>query len=402
MLNFIATIGFTIYNSQKRFLGDKRMAYIIDEDLKKGMEMLEEGRKEKVSKALELINRSARTGKTKGKSYFVTAEIIRKGVPGIEPNPEESRRYYDASMIYFRNGENDSLDHRYMGDYYYYGYGKEAVDYSRALEYYDLSASEGDDLAKERAKEIRALLARGSGAEIPTLSPETVADSYPSEEPGMVPPVTSEAKKADDVDPVIAKLIDDEQLTIRAIRLLDSATSAEQDKLDGLELAKTAAENGSVRAAVLVGYIYEGDNSLVEQDYELSNQYYSMAVEKGSSNALFRLGILYTDKDAPYYDLEKGHQMIIDSARKGYPLALVYIGDCFRAKVIDTRNLDLAYRYYALAGERGFGLGYHYMAEIDSSRQQLTLAKEHENLAMNNGYDPALGYQDPLFYTLHI
>ena len=42
------------------------------------------------------------------------------------------------------------------------------------------------------------------------------------------------------------------------------------------------------------------------------------------------------------------------------------------------------------------------MAEIDASRQELALAKEHEHLAFDNGYDPALGYQDPLFYSLHI
>ena len=55
-----------------------------------------------------------------------------------------------------------------------------------------------------------------------------------------------------------------------------------------------------------------------------------------------------------------------------------------------------------MAGDRGLGLGYHNMAEIDTSRQQLELAKEHEKLAMQNGYDPSLGYQDPLFYSLHI
>jgi hypothetical protein len=42
------------------------------------------------------------------------------------------------------------------------------------------------------------------------------------------------------------------------------------------------------------------------------------------------------------------------------------------------------------------------MAEIDASRQQLDLAAQHEKLATDNGYDPALGYQDPLFYSLHV
>ena len=55
-----------------------------------------------------------------------------------------------------------------------------------------------------------------------------------------------------------------------------------------------------------------------------------------------------------------------------------------------------------MAGERGLGVSYHSMAEIDASRQQLELAKLHERLAVENGYDPNVGYQDPLFYSLHI
>lgn len=388
------------------------MSYKIDKELQEGMDLLKE--EKKIDSALKLINHSARKGTTKGKSFFEVARIIREGVPGLEANPEESRRYYDAAMNHFRHEPCDSMDYREMGDYYYYGLGTEAVNLNRALEYYDLASKDGDELAKQRADEIREGLEKGTATSAPSLSPETETheakpvETEPEEAveenitPVVSPVVSSEAQPVATDDKVINEEISADQMLIKAIRLLDSDASSEQDKRDGLELAKSAAEDGSLRANVLMGYIYEGENALVEGDYDQARKYYEEAIKLGSATALFRLGKLYLEPDSPFYDDEKGHQMIVESARKGYVFALTYLGDAFRIKVMDSKNLDLAYRYYSLAGERGLGLGYHNMAEIDASRQQTALAQEHEKLAADNGYDPEIGNQDPLFYSLHI
>lgn len=388
------------------------MAYKIDKNLKAGLDLLATGDKANYEKGLKLINKSARKGETPAKSYFEIGKIFREGLGGLTPDLEQSKKYYDASMKLFGEIEADSMDHRMMGDYYNYGLGTVAADKNRALEYYDQAAGEGDEVAKERANEIRALQNKGTPVAAPTLSPKTEVKVEEVKEPvraerrvievAPAPIVFSENRVYETDDPVLNDVIDCEQLTIKAIRLLDAPTSTRQDKLDAIDLAKEASEQGSVRAAVLVGYLYEGDNALVHTDYEMAEKYYKMAIDKGSATALYRLGILYTDKETPFYDIRKGHEMIIASARKGYVWALMYIGDCFRQKVTDERNLELAYRYYCLAGERGLGLGYHFMSEIDSSRQQLSLAKDHERMAIDNGYDPSMGYQDPLFYTLHI
>lgn len=376
------------------------MSYTIDSDLKQGLQFVEEGKK--VVAGLKLINKSARTGTTKGKSYFAIGSIIKTGKAGIVANPVESKRYFDAAMEHFKSTKCDSLDHREMGEYYHYGLGSENVDLNRALEYYDLATLEGDEVAQQRAEEIRGMQRVGSASANPILTPDTQVKETPSGVENVAPVITSEGEPAPVVDPLIADVIDAEQLCLKALRILDSVTASKQDKLDAVELLKAASENGSARAAVLMGYLYEGDNSLVEQDYALTKKYYEMAIEHDSAVALYRLGVLYTDKDFVEFNPKKGHELIILSARKGYAWALSFIGDCFRAKVVDSRNLDLAYRYYAMAGERGLGVSYHSMAEIDASRQQLELAKLHERLAVENGYDPNVGYQDPLFYSLHI
>ena len=64
-------------------------AYRIDKNLALGRQLIEEGKK--IDTALKLINKSARSGETKGKSYFEVGRIIRNGLPGLEANPEESR-----------------------------------------------------------------------------------------------------------------------------------------------------------------------------------------------------------------------------------------------------------------------------------------------------------------------
>mgnify|MGYP002515287248 FL=1 len=405
-------------------------AYRIDKDLAQGRKLIEEGKK--IDTALKLINKSARVGETKGKSYFEVANIIRLGLPGLDANPEESRTYYDAARENFSAEENkDGMDYRERGDYHYYGLGTHPADINQALEYYDLGAKDGDEASAKKAEEIRLLLKKGNSDQAPHFdeNAQVVKDreTKPEEEtapakeekteerqarkasapiyfvkPKQACPIRSEGQPIKTEDKDINDVIDKEQKLRQALRILDSAASSRQDKLDAIALAKEASEEGSCRASVLLGYLYEGDNELIGKDFDKAKEFYEKAIGQGSVSALFRLGILYTDQDTSFYNPDKGHERIIESARKGYSWSLCYLGDCFREKVRDPRNLEVAYRYYALAGERGLGLGYHNRAEIDASRQQFELASQHEKSAFEHGYDPAKGYQDPVFYTLHL
>lgn len=381
------------------------MPYNMDKDLAVGLQLINE--ENKIDAGLKLLNQSARFGTTKGKSFFEIANIVRNGLKGLKPDIEQARKYYDVAMLYFKAEEKDSMDYREMGDYYYYGLGTEPIDKNLALEYYKLAFD--DSIAQERVAEIEKQLSKGDSSSSPALTENTEAkENIPDDLSNnttnifVAPIISDENKPADISDRIIASEVDADQILIKVIRILDSVSTTKQEKIDAVELCKVAVENGSLRACVLMGYLYEGDNELVETDFDKAKEYYELAIEHGSCSAKFRLGILYTDPDTTYYDLEKGHNLIIDAAHDGYTFALQYLGDCFRLKVDDTRNLDVAYRYYALAAERGLGIGYHNMAEIDASKQQTDLASKHEKLAIDNGYDVKLGYQDPLFYSLHI
>ena len=144
------------YTKDFLFLFDNEIK--IDEDLQAGLDLIKNPNK--VEAGLRLINKSARTGTTKGKSYFEVGRIIREGIPGLDANPEEARKYFDAAMEQFENSDQDSLDLRDMGDYYNYGLGNPPIDKNKALFYYESAAAKGDEISAQRAVEIRAQLAK--------------------------------------------------------------------------------------------------------------------------------------------------------------------------------------------------------------------------------------------------
>jgi TPR repeat protein len=384
------------------------MAYTMDKRLEEGMKLLKEGKQ--IDKALKLINASARKGTTQGKSYFEVGRIIREGAPGLEPNVEDSRKYYDAAVNHFLRESCDSMDYRELGDYFYYGLGTEPIDIEKASDYYALASKGGDSEAQHRLDEIQASLNKDKVEELPvedSNEPNTEIINSPAKAPEptqvkIAPVVAATNAPATPEQQEVMDAVQRDALLLKAIRMIDNPSSTMQERIDGIELVKVACDDGSMRAAILLGYLYEGTNAIVERDLEGSKRYYELAISRGSVSAEFRLGKLYLLREAKFRDEEKGHQLIIDSARQGYAYALNYLGDCFREKVLDSRNLDLAYHYYSLAGSKGLGLAYHNMADIDASRQQLDLAKQHEAYAVKNGYDVRLGIQDPLYYTLHL
>lgn len=412
------------------------MSYTIDKNLEKGMKLLEnEG---KTEEGIELINHSAKTGTTKGKSYFSIAQIIREGKYGIQTDVEKSRVFYDRAVEYLIENP-DSMDYLYLGDYFNYGLGTQPTNKQKALEYYELSSRANDSvkiIAEERADEIRSSLAVYSkkssdvfddlnsphpveasaysdlnsdvsedvGISFERIEPSSVSASNDLPNSFTTPPVASpivnENVNVDDVSSEESEYKDD-ILLVKALKLLDSPASSLQDKIDGFELVRTSCDEGSVRAAVLLGYFYEGKTSIKEKNLEEAQRYYELAISRGSVVAEFRLGLLYLVQNTSFTNEDKGHQLILSSARKGYSFALNYLGDCFREKVMDPRNLSLAYRYYALAGERNLGLAYHNMAEIDASRQDIELAKMHEEYAKKLGYDLNQSPYDSLAGVLH-
>ena len=300
------------------------MPYTMDKNLEDGLKLLEEGKK--VDTALKLINKSARKGTTKGKSFFEIGRIIREGINGnLEANPEEARKYYDKALSLFAttdDGKLDCLDYREMGDYFNYALGTEEADKNRAMEYYKKALDMGDEVSKERIAQLEKEMATGTANTAPVLTPaveekkdeaapaqveekkEVAPAPAPAPEPTPAPAPVEEKEpvKAPEVEPEgktymsdskkVQSVIEGEQILIRAIRLIDSPISTDKEIGDGIELLKTAIEQGSMRAAVLLAYLYEGKSSYLAPNFELAKKYYEIACGRGSSVAEYRLGLL--------------------------------------------------------------------------------------------------------------
>ena len=430
------------------------MAYNIDKDLQEGLNLLNEGKQ--TEKAFKLINKSVRKGTTKGKSFFEVARILGEGLGGLNPNAEEARRYYDASLATYAKMDEkaiDGMDYRNLGDYFSYGLGTESIDVNKALNYYRKGAALGDQICQDRINALEREAVFGSAASGPVISAtapapapapvapaeeaapiaqaETVAAPYIFDEAAPAPataPAPVEASAEPEIEPeaeaeepeieeapslrpsarsfiaqndYINSVAQKDILLVNGIRIINSPLSTASDIAEGVELVQKACDQGSMRAAVYLGHMYEGgDYSVVAKNLALAKDYYEIAVGRGSSSAEYYLGLLYLNPDFQQYNTLLGHEHILNSARKGYSYALNYLGDVYRQKVNDPKNLELAYRYYALAGERGLGLAYHNMAEIDASRQETLLAREHERYAILHGYDPVNPGQDPLFFSI--
>ena len=165
------------------------MSYTMDKNLEEGLNLLAEGKK--IDTALKLINKSARKGKTKGKSFFEVGRIVREGIPGMEGNPEDARKYYDSAMSHFAKldvNALDCLDYREMGDYYNYALGTEEADKAKAVDYYKKAVELGDEVAKERLEQVEKELSSGSATTAPSLA-------APSTTPAATPAVKEAATK---------------------------------------------------------------------------------------------------------------------------------------------------------------------------------------------------------------
>ncbi len=416
------------------------MAYNIDKNLEEGLRLLNEGKQ--TEKAFKLINKSVRKGTTKGKSFFEVGRILREGLGGLNPSAEEARRYYDASLATYAkmdDKELDGLDYRNLGDYYSYGLGTENIDINRAINFYQKGAAAGDQICEERIHALEQEKVFGSADNAPVISAESEEAESPSifedaapeiaEAPEEAPAEIAEdhedsdylAPEAHAEEPeteeapalrpakrsfiaqneYINSVAQNDALLISGIRIIISPLSTASDVAEGVEIVKRASDEGSMRAAVYLGHLYEGgDYSVVAPNLNLAKDYYEIAIARGSSAAEYYLGILYLNPDFQQHNSLLGHEHILNAARKGYSYALNYLGDVYRSKVNDPKNLELAYRYYSLAGERGLGIAYHNMAEIDASRQETLLAREHERYAILHGYDPVNPRQDPYFFSI--
>ena len=155
----------------------------------------------------------------------------------------------------------------------------------------------------------------------------------------------------------------------------------EERKVDAIKVIKDSAKYGSVRALVLLGYLYE-EGITVTQNNSVANEYYNLAIENGSLNAKYRQGLieLSDGKDIGLYKIR-------EAAKQGLPQALNEMGNFYMKGRFGLKDFNKAYAFYRLAAERGDAKAYYNMSIIDRNLKHDDIADENYKKACELGYN---------------
>ena len=155
----------------------------------------------------------------------------------------------------------------------------------------------------------------------------------------------------------------------------------EERKVDAIKVIKDSAKYGSVRALVLLGYLYE-KGITVTQNNSVANEYYNLAIENGSLNAKYRQGLieLSDGKDIGLYKIR-------EAAKQGLPQALNEMGNFYMNGRFGLKDFNKAYAFYRLAAERGDAKAYYNMSIIDRNLKHDDIADENYKKACELGYN---------------
>lgn len=155
----------------------------------------------------------------------------------------------------------------------------------------------------------------------------------------------------------------------------------EERKVDAIKVIKDSAKYGSVRALVLLGYLYE-KGITVTQNNSVANEYYNLAIENGSLNAKYRQGLieLSDGKDIGLYKIR-------EAAKQGLPQALNEMGNFYMKGRFGLKDFNKAYAFYRLAAERGDAKAYYNMSIIDRNLKHDDIADENYKKACELGYN---------------
>jgi len=137
-----------------------------------------------------------------------------------------------------------------------------------------------------------------------------------------------------------------------------------------------AVKKGSTDAMVNLGYLFKKEC----KDYDKAEIYYQMAVEKGDVDALFYLGLL---NDEEYKDYKKAEEYYLMAIEKGDTRAMVNLGFLCENEYKDYKKAE---EYYLMAIENGntgamFNLGFLY----DNEYKDFKKAEEYYLMAIEKG-----------------
>lgn len=186
----------------------------------------------------------------------------------------------------------------------------------------------------------------------------------------------------------------DDALFVSAMRLLTEPDHTDSERDSAIVTLDRLSAEGHVCATVLLGICYD-EGFYVEKSVDLAHSYFERATFLGSVSGEYRLGVLQL-QDNRYRDEEQGVQHVRNAASRGLKDALNTMGDIYLKGIGVEKSAEEAEKYYRLAADRGLGVAYYHLSELEAQRGDNQAADSDRALAVEHGYDIETGKQDYL------
>ena len=132
-----------------------------------------------------------------------------------------------------------------------------------------------------------------------------------------------------------------------------------QEKIDQLQSLTPLDENASPERLMMRGEDYYFGRNGISKDFNLAEQYWRWAAQKGFLEAQYNLARLYSDSTKPVYDMEQSHHWFLEAARNGKVPAYIAVAENFfhgRGTQVDYRQ---AYDWYDKSAKHGYPMAYN-------------------------------------------
>lgn len=154
----------------------------------------------------------------------------------------------------------------------------------------------------------------------------------------------------------------------------------------GLDLARDAAEEGDVRAMILLGDMFR----LVLGGREEAYEAYKDAYDRGSIIGVYKVGCCFREGFGVAKNVRKGIKLITQAAEAGCEMAQMHLGIEYSAGDGVKHNEVEACKWFARAAEQGnvlaqFDLGLHYLEGVGVKKDYKT-GFEWTRKAAQQGY----------------
>lgn len=315
--------------------------------------------------------------------YQIAKELDKVQNPS-EPLKSQIGIIYDAAFndIRARALENDPLYLRLLAEYFYNGYGSIDVDLAKALYFYDKSCNLGDE-------ESTLFLYKFYSKDPQTKWKADIYEKIIKGDSGV-------EHTSDDPDYLYALLEKYNRKDMKIINLIHDLrknSKNEETYLNLLREVENYAEEGSVDAMLLAGFIYSN-----KKEFDLINEdkafyYFNKAQQRQSVMGSYQTGrIMMESQDEKYHNFKQGFDLISFAAKEGLVEALDYLGNLYRLGNGVTQDLKVARQFYNLACQRCYGLSFYHLYLMDKKEKKNDYANENLWLAMRNGFDISTGF----------